>query len=73
MAIALSIGDDLLVVLTGGSWHIGKATMSEYRKSLYDVEQEVATSSAYTYLGHKEDVIVKELSETISKDLKKRW
>ncbi|MBA4390020.1 MAG: hypothetical protein C0399_03685 [Syntrophus sp. (in: bacteria)] len=66
------MGDDLLVVLSGGKIHIGAIAMAQPRPSLDDPKKISATSSVYTYVGHKEDVIVKSISEELSKELNRK-
>jgi len=66
------MGNDLLVVLSGGDIHIGAVGIAQPRPSLRNESKISATSSVYTFLGHKEDVIVKPLSEELSKRLNKK-
>ncbi|MCX8110678.1 MAG: hypothetical protein N3D15_05470 [Syntrophorhabdaceae bacterium] len=66
------IGDDVLVVITGGREHIGAIGIGQPRPSLQDPDKISATSSVYTFLGHKEDVVAKGLSENLSKGLNKK-
>ena len=64
------VGDDLLVVLWGGTRpHIGAIAIAQPRPSLKDPEIISATSSVFTFLGHKEDVVAKEMSEELAKRL----
>ena len=66
-ALVQSLGDDLLVSLWGGTRpHIGAVGIALPRPSLADPRRTSATSSNYTFLGHKEDVVVKQVSEAIS-------
>ena len=65
-ARVMPMGDDLLVVLSGGKGHIGAGAMAEARPSLRDPGKTSATSSVFTYVGHKEDQIVKVVSEELS-------
>jgi hypothetical protein len=66
-ALVQSLGDDLLVSVWGGTRpHIGAVGIAVPRPSLADPHRTSSTSSNYTLLGHKEDVVVKHLSETIS-------
>ncbi|MBU2646513.1 hypothetical protein KKI24_17525 [bacterium] len=72
-ARVLLLGDDLLVVIWGGDTpHIGAVAMAQSRPSLKDAAELSATSSVYTYIGHKEDDLVKKVSETLSKKLDKK-
>ena len=66
-ALVQSLGDDLLVSVWGGTRpHIGAVGIALPRPSLADPRRTSATSSNYTFLGHKEDVVVKQVSEAIS-------
>jgi hypothetical protein len=66
------IGDDLLVSLWGGSRpHIGAVGMAVPRPSLANPKRWSATSSNYTFVGHKEDVLVKEAAEILAAALRK--
>lgn len=66
------IGEDILVVITGGREHIGAIGIGQPRPSIQDPDKISSTSSVYTFIGHKEDVVVKELSENLSKRLNKK-
>ena len=66
------MGDDILVVLSGGKIHIGAIAMAQPRPSLNDPSKMSATSSVFTYVGHKEDIIVKSISEELSRELNKK-
>jgi gallate decarboxylase subunit D len=66
------LGDDLLIILSGGKEHIGAVAMAEPRPSLDDPEKISATSSVYTYIGHKEDELSKSVSERLSKELNRK-
>ena len=68
VAAVHEIGPDILVAMWGGNRpHIGAIGMAQTRQSLRDEEQRAATSSVFTLLGHKEDLIVKPLSEEITR------
>ena len=57
------LGNDCVVIVWGGTIpHIGAVGMAQVRPSLQDQEKAAATSSVFTYLGHKEDAIVKVMS-----------
>ncbi|NIQ37251.1 MAG: hypothetical protein GTN81_01470 [Proteobacteria bacterium] len=67
------LGNDLLVVLWGGPTpHIGAVGMAETRPSLRDKKLVSATSSVFTFLGHKEDTVAKRMSEELAKKLQKK-
>ena len=67
VAAVHEIGPDILVAMWGGNRpHIGAIGMAQARQSLRDEERQAATSSVFTLLGHKEDLIVKPLSEEIT-------
>ena len=63
------VGADLLVVLTGGRAHIGAVAIAQPRPSISDSTKISATSSVFTRVGHKEDIIAKAMSEELSKAL----
>jgi hypothetical protein len=63
------LGEDLVVVLHGGERHVGAVGMAQPRPSLKDPKKTSSTSSVFTYPGHKEDALVKEMSEELSKKL----
>jgi hypothetical protein len=66
------IGEDLLVSIWGGTRpHIGAVGIAVPRPSLADANRFSATSSNFTFTGHKEDRMVKEVSEIIAAGLNK--
>ncbi len=71
-ARAESVGDDVLVVLWGGIAHIGAVGIAQPRPSLRDSSVMSATSSVFTFLGHKEDVPAKAVSEALAARLNKK-
>ena len=71
-ATAMLIGDDLLVAIWGGTKpHIGAVAVALPRPSLADPQVTSSTSSVFTMLGHKEDKVVKMVSEHLSGRLEK--
>jgi len=61
------LGKDLLISVWGGTKpHIGAVGMATPRPSLKNPEKWSATSSNFTFLNHKEDLLVKKLSEKIA-------
>ena len=71
-ALVQEIGADLLVSIWGGTRpHIGAVGMAVPRPSLRDSSRWSATSSNFTFTGHKEDLLVKEVSEAIAASLHK--
>ena len=65
------IGSDLLVAIWGGTHpHIGAVAMAVPRPSLKDPRKVSATSSNFTFVGHKEDLLAKRISEKIASQLK---
>jgi len=66
------IGEDMLVTITGGREHIGAIGIAQPRPSIQDPEKISSTSSVYTFLGHKEDMVVKSISEGLSRGLNKK-
>jgi hypothetical protein len=66
------IGQDFLVSIWGGTRpHIGAIGMSIPRPSLKDPKKWSATSSNFTFVGHKEDALVKTISETLASRLRR--
>lgn len=66
-ARAVRIGADILVYIWGGDRpHIGAVAAAQPRPSLADPGRRSATCSVLTYLGHKEDEVVKSVSEHLS-------
>jgi len=71
-ATAMLIGDDLLVAIWGGTKpHIGAVAVALPRPSIADPQITSSTSSVFTLLGHKEDEVVKMVSEHLSARLAK--
>lgn len=72
-AEAVRIGPDVLVYLWGGEQpHIGAVAAGQSRPSLEDPARFGATVSVLTFLGHKEDVIVREAAELMAAELETR-
>jgi hypothetical protein len=67
-----ALGPDLLVTLWGGAAHVGALGMAVPRASLRDPNERSATSSVFTFPGHKEDVTVKLVSEALSGRLNRK-
>jgi hypothetical protein len=66
------MGQDLLVSIWGGTRpHIGAVGMAIPRPSLRDPKKWSATSSNFTFIGHKEDAIVKKISEKLATELRR--
>lgn len=64
------IGNDLVISLWGGNRpHVGTVAIALPRQSLKDPEKVSSTSSLFTLLGHKEDIIAKAFSEKLSSAL----
>ncbi len=57
---------DIIVVVTGGRDHIGAVGLAVPRPSLLDQDKLSATSSILTQPGHKEDILVKDISENLA-------
>jgi hypothetical protein len=70
-AFVQELGQDILVSIWGGTRpHIGAIGMATPRPSLKDPQKWSATSSNFTYVGHKEDAVVKMVSEMLAARLK---
>lgn len=69
-AEVLEMGDDCLVAVWGGTRpHIGAVGIAQVRPSLRDPSKSSATSSVFTFVGHKEDIVAKMLAEELSRRL----
>ncbi|OGP92074.1 MAG: hypothetical protein A2157_20050 [Deltaproteobacteria bacterium RBG_16_47_11] len=66
------IGQDILVSIWGGTRpHIGAVGMAIPRPSLKNQKKWSATSSNFTFVGHKEDILVKKFSEKLAARLRR--
>jgi hypothetical protein len=66
------VGQDLLVSIWGGTRpHIGAIGIAIPRPSLKNPKKWSATSSNFTFLGHKEDSMVKKTSEKLATRLRR--
>lgn len=71
-AEVLEMGDDCLVAVWGGTRpHIGAVGMAQVRPSLRDPNKSSATSSVFTFVGHKEDTAAKMMAEELARRLKR--
>jgi len=71
-AIAIPLGDDLCVAIFGGDVpHLGAVALAVSRKSLAEPGETGSSTSILTLTGHKEDVIVREVSSFLSSKLRK--
>ncbi|MHB8829287.1 MAG: prenylated flavin chaperone LpdD [Syntrophales bacterium] len=68
-AHVMPVGGDMLVVLTGGRAHIGAVAIAQPRPGIGDPSRIGSTSSVFTLVGHKEDVIARSMSEELSRKL----
>jgi len=60
------IGEDYLLSIWGGKAHIGAVAMAQPRPSLALADRISATASVFCYVGHKEDELVKRISEKMA-------
>lgn len=66
-AAVMKIGEDFVVVIWGGERpHIGAVALAQSRQSLKDPQTKSATASVLSILGHKEDAVVKSVSERLA-------
>jgi hypothetical protein len=71
-SLSVLVGEDLLTCIWGGTQpHIGAVAMALPRPSIADANVVSSTSSVLTVLGHKEDELVKMVSERLSARLHK--
>jgi len=66
----LKVGDDILIIVNGGKYHIGAVGVSIPTDSIITGDL-TAYTSIITLPSHKEDTIVKLIGEKVSKALKK--
>lgn len=64
--VANNMGSDLVVSIYNENAHVGAVAVGEY-----DHEQERASVSVITRLGHKDDAIAQKAAHLISKSIKK--
>jgi hypothetical protein len=68
-----SIGEDLLVAISGGEKpHIGAVAAAQPRPSLKDPTVTSATASVICYVGHKEDELAKRAAEKLASSFNTR-
>jgi hypothetical protein len=66
------VGQDLLISIWGGTRsHIGAVGIAIPRPSLKNPRKWSATSSIFTFIGHKEDTLVKTISERLAARLRR--
>jgi hypothetical protein len=66
-ASVMKVGQDAVVVIWGGERpHVGAVALAQSRKSLKDPDKISATASVLCLVGHKEDVVVKIVSERLA-------
>jgi len=66
------LGQDILLSIWGGTRpHIGAVGMAIPRPSLKNPKEWSATSSNFTFIGHKEDTLVKTISERLAARLRR--
>lgn len=71
-SLSLLVGEDLVTCIWGGTQpHIGAVAIAQPRPSIADPNVVSSTSSVFTVLGHKEDELVKMVSERLSARLQK--
>lgn len=68
-AMVQRLGEDFLVSIWGGAAHIGAVGMAQPRPSIASPSRRSATASVFCYVGHKEDAVVKEVSERLASEL----
>lgn len=65
-ALLQRLGEDYLLSVWGGRAHIGAVAMAQPRASLRDADRVSATASVFCYVGHREDELVKRVSERLA-------
>ena len=64
------VGDDILIVIEGGEFHIGAVGVSTPAASPH-FKNKIISTSIITLPGHKDDIVCKIVGEKISKKLNK--
>ncbi len=68
--VAVVVDGGVVVSVTGGDFpHVGALALAEPRPSGLDPARTSSTTSVITRLGHKEDELVKNLSDRMSREL----
>ena len=62
----ISLGGDLLLVITGGKAHIGSVSISQYHKDKNDPNRMTTTTSTIAVLGEKEEIITRDIAAFVS-------
>ncbi len=65
------IGNDILIILTGGKIHIGAISLAELSPDINVINRQTTTVSTLTLRGHKEDMITMHLAKEIAKQCEK--
>ena len=65
-------GEDLVIIIGGGKYHIGAVGISYPTASIIEEEKNTITTSVITLPAHKEDIVAKMFSEKVSKALNKK-
>ena len=70
--VHVPMGNDLCVVIRGGDLpHLGAVAVAQARPSLQDPTKRSATTSVITLLGHKEDVVARQVAHELAARLDK--
>lgn len=68
----IPMGEDLCIVICGGEIpHLGAMAVAQVRPSLSDPRRLSSSTSVITLLGHKEDVLAKEVADKVCTQLNK--
>ena len=63
------VGKDLVVAIFGGTRpHVGAVAIAQPRPSLKNPDKISSTSSVFTLLGHKEDLLAKKIAEKLASE-----
>ena len=68
----IKVGEDLVIIIGGGEYHIGAVGISYPTASIIKKGKDTITTSVITLPAHKEDIVAKMFSEKISKALNKK-
>lgn len=60
------LGSDVVVIVSGGTAHVGGVVLAHPRPSLADSQATSATSSVLNVSGHKDEFLLRDLAEHIA-------
>lgn len=62
----MMVGDDVVVLVNGGEFHVGSVAIGLPRPSLEDPGRVSSTTSIFNIVGHKDDFLAKPLADELA-------